>query len=136
MCSAAPKGQKGYEGLSELEQRLFYTRVLCSNLNFLYQNLNTPAILQQLIDKELIGSHLVREVKQYSNKHAQNLVTVFALQHVTAPPNCLEKLCDILKTTPQQEHIADKLLGGNNAHLLYSWNVLHCCLDSTYVPFL
>ena len=96
------------EDLSEVEQRLFYTRVLCTNFNFLYQNLNTPAILEVLEERGLIDHYGRKEIDTYSEKYAQNTFAVQYMQHITAPPNCMEKLCEILN----QDYIAKKLFSG------------------------
>ena len=93
------------EDLSELEQRLFYTRVLCANFNFLYQHLNTPAILATLGERGLIEPD---DVEKYSERHAQNTLAIHEMQLITAPPNCMEKLCKVLN----QDHIARKLFSG------------------------
>lgn len=106
----APTGRGRPESLSELEQRLFYTRVLCSNFSYLYQHLNTPAILAALAEKKLIEPSYV---KRYSEKCAQNVEAILDMQLVRAPPNCMDKLCDILQTK-QQDHIADRLLTGKD----------------------
>ena len=108
---AAPEGGGRPENLSELEQRLFYTRVLCTNFSYLYQHLNTPAILAALEEKELIEPHDVSSIKRYSVKYAQNIIAIHAMEDPKAPPNCIDKLCDTLRTQ-QQDHIADKLLTG------------------------
>jgi len=107
----APEGGGRPENLSELEQRLFYTRVLCTNFSYLYQHLNTPAILAALEEKELIEPHWVNDIKTYSEKHAQNALAVHRLQLINAPPNCMDKLCDTLQTN-QQSHVAERLLTG------------------------
>ena len=99
------------ENLSELEQRLFYTRVLCSNFSYLYQHLNTPAILAALEQKELIEPDWVNRIKKYSAKQAQNTLAIHKMQLMKAPPNCLDKLCDTLQTK-EQSHVADILLAG------------------------
>jgi hypothetical protein len=93
------------EDLSEVEQRLFYTRVLCTNFNFLYQHLNTPAILKKLEERGLIEHHSIKTINELSGVCAQNTLAVLCMQQVTAPPNCMEKLCEILN----QDHIARKL---------------------------
>ena len=98
------------EDLSEVEQRLFYTRVLCTNFNFLYQHLNTPAILDKLEERGLIDHDDMEETSKYSEACAQNTLAVHRMQLITAPPNCLEKLCEILG----QNHIATKLSYGKN----------------------
>ena len=96
------------EELSEVEQRLFYTRVLCTHFNFLYQNLNTPAILKRLRERGLIDDDDMETISQYSEIHAQNTLAVQRMQLITAPPNCMEKLCEMLN----QNHIAKKLFSG------------------------
>ena len=96
------------EDLSEVEQRLFYTRVLCTNFNFLYQNLNTPAILAVLEERGLIDRNIMEQINRYSEIYAQNTLAVQCMQLITAPPNCMEKLCEILN----QDHIARKLFSG------------------------
>ena len=96
------------EDLSEVEQRLFSTRVLCTNFNFLYQNLNTPAILKKLEERGLIDHYNVEKISQHSETFAQNTLAVHEMQMITAPPNCMEKLCEILN----QNYIAKKLLSG------------------------
>ena len=106
-----PEGGGRPENLSELEQRLFYTRVLCTNFSYLYQHLNTPAILAALEEKELIEPSDVNNIKYYSVKYAQNIIAIRAMEDPRAPPNCIDKLCDTLRTQ-QQDHIADKLLTG------------------------
>ena len=98
------------EDLSEVEQRLFYTRVLCTNFNFLYQHLNTPAILEQLEERGLIDHYDMEVTSKYSETCAQNTLAVHRMQLITAPPNCLEKLCEILG----QNHIATRLSYGKN----------------------
>ena len=96
------------EALSELEQRLFYTRVLCTNFSFLYEHLNTPAILAALGERELIDLEGVEDTKIYSGKHAQNTLAIHEMQLIKAPPNCIEKLCEILN----QDHVARTLYSG------------------------
>ena len=96
------------EDLSELEQRLFYTGVLCANFNFLYQHLNTPAILATLGERGLIEQGQVDVIQKYSETHAQNTLAIHEMQLITAPPNCMEKLCEVLN----QDHIARKLFSG------------------------
>ena len=108
---AAPEGGGRPENLSELEQRLFYTRVLCSNFSYLYQHLNTPAILATLKEKELIQPDDFSNIKQYSETHAQNALAIHNMQPIKAPPNCMDKLCDTLQTK-EQSHVADRLLTG------------------------
>ena len=110
---AAPTSGGHPENLSELEQRLFYTRVLCTNFSYLYQHLNTPAILENLQEKELIESDFVSEIKKYSGKHAQNALAICYLQLIKAPPNCIDKLCDTLQTR-EQDHVAERLLTGKS----------------------
>jgi len=119
----APEGGGCPENLSELEQRLFYTRVLCTNFSFLYQHLNTPAILAALEAKELIEPHWVNHIKTYSEKHAQNALAVHRMQLINAPPNCMDKLCDTLQTK-QQSYVADRLLIGENDTIILCINVL------------
>ena len=94
------------EDLSELEQRLFYTRILCTHFSFLYQHLNTPAILETLRERELIVPDEIEVIKKYSNRLAQNTLAIHRMQSITAPPNCMEKLCEIFLS---QGHIAQKL---------------------------
>ena len=106
-CSTAPR-VRHIEDLSELEQRLFYTRVLGANFNFLYQHLNTPAILATLGERGLIEPDAVDVIQKYSERHAQNPLAIFLMQEITAPPNCMEKLCEVLN----QDHIARKLFSG------------------------
>ena len=96
------------EDMSEVEQRLFYTRVLCTNFNFLYQHLNTPAILDKLEERGLIEHCRIQTINKLSGVCAQNTLAVLHMQQVTAPPNCMEKLCEILN----QDHIARKLFCG------------------------
>ena len=108
---AAPEGGGRPEDLSELEQRLFYTRVLCTNFSYLYQHLNTPAILAALEEKELIEPYEVKSIKAYSEQKAQNTLAIHRMQEIDAPPNCMDKLCDTLQAK-QQDHIADRLLTG------------------------
>ena len=103
-------GVRHLEDLSELEQRLFYTRVLCTNFSFLYEHLNTPAILAALGERELIEPYWVEEIKTYSEKHAQNTLAIHKMQLIKAPPNCIEKLCEILN----QDHVAKKLYSGKH----------------------
>ena len=107
----APEGGGRPENLSELEQRLFYTRVLCTNFSYLYQHLNTPAILAALEEKELIEPHLFSNIKQYSEMHAQNALAIHNMQLIKTPANCMDKLCDTLQTK-EQSHVADTLLTG------------------------
>ena len=94
------------EDLSELEQRLFYTRILCTHFNFLYQHLNTPAILETLGERELIVRGKVELINMYSDRLAQNTLAIQSMQLITAPPNCMEKLCEVFLS---QGHIAQKL---------------------------
>ena len=68
------------EDLSELEQQLFYTRILCTHFNYLYQHLTTPAILETL--RELIEPDAL----------AQNALAIHSMLLITAPLNCMEKL--------------------------------------------
>ena len=103
------------EDLSEVEQRLFYTRVLCTNFNFLYQHLNTLAILKKLEERGLIEHHRIKTISELSGVCAQNILAVLYMQQVTAPPNCMEKLCEILN----QDHIARKLFCGKTLPYLY-----------------
>lgn len=95
---------------------MFYTRVLCSNFSYLYLHLNTPAILENLEEKELIEFNEVTLIKTYKEKHAQNVLAVHRMQLIEAPPNCLDKLCDILDTM-EQDDISKKLLKGENEYL-------------------
>ena len=94
------------EDLSELEQRLFYTRILCADFNFLYQHLNTPAILETLRERGLIEPDHIELINKYSDRLAQNTLAIHRMQLITAPPNCMEKLCEIFLS---QGHIAEKL---------------------------
>ena len=96
------------EDLSEVEQRLFSTRVLCTNFNFLYQNLNTPAILKKLEERGMIDHDDMEKIIQYSETYAQNTLAVHLMQEITAPPNCVEKLCEVLN----QDNIARKMFSG------------------------
>ena len=91
-----------------MEERLFYTRVLCTNFNFLYQHLNTPAILQEIGERGLVDHDDTEEINKYSETFAQNTLAIQRMQLLTAPPNCMEKLCEILN----QDHIAKKLSSG------------------------
>ena len=95
------------EDLSEVEQRLFYTRVLCTNFNFLYQNLNTPLILAELEEKGLIDHYDIAEISRYSEMYAQNTLAVHRMQ-LLVPSHSMEKLCEILS----EDHIAKKLSSG------------------------
>ena len=97
------------EDLSELEQRLFYTRILCTHFNFLYKHLNTPAILETLMERGLIEPHDFEFINKYSDRLAQNTLAIHNMQIFTAPPNCMEKLCEIFLS---QGHIAEKLHSG------------------------
>ena len=97
------------EDLSELEQRLFYTRILCTHFNYLYQHLNTPAILETLRERELIEPDQIEVINKYSDRLAQNTLAIHRMQLITAPPNCMEKLCEIFLS---QGHIAEKLRSG------------------------
>ena len=96
------------ENLSELEQRLFYTRVLCTHFNFLYQHLDTPAILNTLHERGLITTVTFGAIKMLSEKYAQNARAIQNMQMITAPPNCAEKLCEIL----DQNHVAKVIYSG------------------------
>ena len=104
------------EDLSEVEQRLFYTRILCTNFNFLYQHLNIPAILTKIGERGLIDHGYMEEINKYSETFAQNTLAVQHMQLYTAPPNCMEKLCEILN----QDHIAKKLLSGKTRKYINS----------------
>ena len=97
------------EDLSELEQRLFYNRILCTQFNFLYQHLNTPAILESLRERVIIDPDRVKLINVYSERLAQNTLAIHRMQLITAPPNCMEKLCEIFLS---QGHIAEKLRSG------------------------
>ena len=123
---AAPEGGSRPENLSELEQRLFYTRVLCTNFSYLYQHLNTPAILAALEEKELIIPSRVSLIKVNSIKYVQNIIAIHTMEDPRAPPNCIDKLCDTLRTQ-QQDHIADKLLRGKTG----TNNIAHHCTISS-----
>ena len=103
------------EDLSEFEQRLFYTRILCTNFNFLYQHLNTPAILDKLEERGLIEHNLIEAINKYSETCAQNTLAVHHMQIITTPPNCLEKLCEVL----YQDNTAKKLSSGKTQHYKY-----------------
>ena len=107
-CSQTAPRVRHLEDLSEVEQRLFYTRVLCTSFSFLYQNLNTPAILAELGEKGLIDHDDMEEINKYSETYAQNTLISQRMQLFTAPPNCMEKLCEILN----QDRIARKLSSG------------------------
>ena len=120
----APTGGRHPENLSELEQRLFYTRVLCSNFSYLYLHLNTPAILANLEEKELIECNEVTLIKMYKEMHAQNVLAIHRMQLIEAPPNCLDKLCDILNTLGQDD-ISTILLKGKNASIM-QWVIFSC----------
>ena len=97
------------EDLSELEQRLFYTRILCAHFNFLYQHLNIPAIVETLRERELIEPDDLELINKYSDRLAQNTLAIHSMQLITAPPNSIEKLCEIFLS---QGHIAEKLGSG------------------------
>ena len=60
----------------------------------------------------MIGSLEYEAVNLYSNRHAQNVALIPAIQKEETPPNGIDILCDILNATPEQEHIADKLISG------------------------
>ena len=107
-CSQTAPRVRHLEVLSEVEQRLFCTRVLCTNFNFLYQSLNTPAILAELGERGLIDHYGMKDINMYSETCAQNTLAVQCMQEITAPPNCMEKLCEILN----QDYIARKLFSG------------------------
>ena len=96
------------EHLSDVEQRLFYTRVLCIHFNFLYKNLNTPAILKKLEERGLIDDDDMETISTFSETYAQNTLAVHRLQLITTTPNCMEKLCEVLN----QNHVAKKLFSG------------------------
>ena len=97
------------EDLSELEQRLFYTRILCTHFTFLYQHLNTPAIVETLRERGLIEPDYVELINKYLDRLAQTTLAIHRMQLITAPPNSMEKLFEILLS---QGHIAEKLRSG------------------------
>ena len=99
------------EDLSEIEQRLFYTRILRTHFNFLYQHLNTPAILETLRERGLIEPDDFELINKYSDRLAQNTFAIYKMELITAPPNCMEKLCEIFLS---QGHIAEELHSGKH----------------------
>jgi len=76
-----------------------------------------------LEEKELIEPKCV---KRYSEKYAQNVEAILDMQLVKTPPNCMDKLCDILQTK-QQDHIADRLLTGKDYGLVPRKNIRITC---------
>ena len=99
------------EDLSEIEQRLFYTRIVRTHFNFLYQHLNTPVILETLRERGLIEPVDFELINGYSDRLAQNTYAIYTMELITAPPNCMEKLCEIFLS---QGHIAEKLHSDKN----------------------
>ena len=99
------------EDLSEIEQRLFYTRILRTHFNFLYQHLNTPAILETLRERGLIEPDDFELINKYSDRLAQNTFAIYKMELITAPSNCMEKLCEIFLS---KGRIAEKLHSGKH----------------------
>ena len=87
-----------------------------TRLNFseLYQHLNAAAVLQQLVDRQLLSPAQKTDAESYHQIYVQNHVSIVSLFTADNPPSFLLLLCDILEASSTAEHstLAAKLRSG------------------------
>ena len=97
-----------------VEQRMLCSKVLRLNLSEMIQYLNAQSILNEMVDRKLIGPQKKGEAEAYSSKYAQNISAGMAMFNMESPPTFLFSLCDVLEGTdcPDQIKLAVKLRSG------------------------
>ena len=115
-----------------VEQQKLSAKVLRLNLSEVFQYLSAQPILNEMVDKKLIGPQKKGEVECYTSKYAQNISAGMAMfSTMESPPTFLLSLCDILEGTdcPDQMKLAVKLRSG-------MCSILHClvlcCIPCAY----
>ena len=103
---------EGPEAIPEHEQYMKYSRVIRTNYSLLYGHLDADKLLPKLPEKDLIDEAQLRAAESYQQRFAKNAVVIDALLKFARPSHGLLKFCDILETTPGQEHLGRKLLKG------------------------
>ena len=88
--------------------------MVCMNYSLLYGQLNPEKLLSKLSEKDLIDERQLKVVESYHQRFANNVHIIRVLLWYDRPSHGLLKFCDILETTPGQEHLGKKLLKGTS----------------------
>ena len=97
------------------EQRKLSAKVLRLYFSEMFQYLNAQSILNEIVDKKLIGPQNKGEVECYTSKYAKNISAGMAMfSTMESSPTFLLSLCDILEGTdcPDQMKLALMLRSG------------------------
>ena len=92
--------------------------MICSNYSFLYGHLDPDKLLPKLPEKDLMDEKQLKVVTSFHQRFAKNAVIIRVLLWYDRPFHGLLKLCDVLETTPGQEHLGRKLLKGTSQPIL------------------
>ena len=88
--------------------------MICTNYSLLYGELDAEKLLPKLPEKDLIDENGLKEAKSFHQRFAKNAHLIRILLWYTRPSHGLLKFCDVLETTPGQEHLGRKLLKGTS----------------------
>ena len=94
------------------------SKVICSNYSLLYGHLDPDKLLPKLPEKDLIDETQLKEAKSFHQRFAKNAYIIRILLWYDRPSHGLLKFCDVLETTPGQEHLGRKLLKGTSKPIL------------------
>ena len=92
--------------------------VICNNYSLLYGQLDADKLLPNLPEKDLIDKEEVEIAESFHERFAKNAHVIQQLLWYDRPSHGLLKFCDILETTPGQEHLGRKLLKGMSEPIL------------------
>ena len=92
--------------------------MICKNYSLLYGHLDADKLLPKLPEKDLIDEEEVEITESFHQKFAKNANVIRELLWYDRPSHGLLKFCDILETTPGQEHLGRKLLKGTSEPIL------------------
>lgn len=98
--------------MSDVEQRMLSAKVTRLNFSELYQHLNAAALLEQMVERQLILPQIKEDAEKYSNNFAKNILATNGLFfQMKSPPTFLLVLCEMLEATGscQQRGLAAKL---------------------------
>ena len=106
-------------------------RAIRTNYSLLWQHLDASKVLQNLVDKSIISEAKKKEVESYQQGHGQNALIINALFTASHSLERLLTICDMLKITPEKEHIAQHILQGKVHSDTNFPNFSRCILAST-----